>query len=117
MPACKQNGAESKTCEEIIRQFRKPGGLTNLSEKLLFIQAVLKGLASVDKYNGNFVGELAAKVVIGFDVHLPPMKTAPPLELGKFFLHDLAKVAPFARINDDFARQGHRAQSSKLLEP
>lgn len=108
----KQNGAESKTCKESVEE-KGFGGLADFPKKFLFIQTVLKGLAPVDKYDWNLVSELAAKFVVGFDVHLPPTKTAPTLEFGQFFFDDLAKVASLAGIHNDFAKQGHRAQSSK----
>jgi hypothetical protein len=89
-------------------------GLTcQFLQELLFIQPVFERLATVDENHGDLISELALELVIGFDVNFAPAKSAPPLQFRELFFHDLAKVAPLAGVNDNFAQDGHRAESSK----
>jgi hypothetical protein len=82
-------------------------------QEFLFIEPIFEGLSSVDENHRNFVSELALEQVVGFYVYFAPAEAAPPLQLRQLFLHDLAKVAPLAGVNDNFAQDGHRAESSK----
>ncbi len=82
-------------------------------QEFLLVKPIFKGLSAVDKHHRDLVGELALKLVISFNVDLAPAKPAAPLELGKLLLHDLTKVATLARVHDNFAKQRHRAESSK----
>lgn len=88
-----------------------------LLEEFLLIQAVLKSFAAVDEDHRDFVGEFATQRVIGFNVYFTPSEAAPALEFRELFFHDLAQMAPFAGIHDDFAKKGHRRESSKSSSP
>lgn len=98
-----------------MMRFRGRGGRLagKLLQELLLIQPVLKGLPTVNKDDWDFVGELAAKLIVGLDVHFAPAEAAPALEFGELLLHDLAQVAAFAGIYRDFTQKGHRRESSK----
>jgi hypothetical protein len=82
-------------------------------QEFLFIQAILEGLSTVDEHNRDLVRELALELIVGFNVHFAPAKSTPPLQFRELFFDDFAKVAPLPGIHDDFAQDGHRAESSK----
>jgi hypothetical protein len=93
---------------------RWQNGLTGLFlQKFLFIQPVFEGLSAVDENYRNLVSELALELVVGFNVNFSPAKAAAPLQLREHFLDDLAKVASLPGIHNNFAQDGHRAESSK----
>ena len=71
------------------------------AQEFLLVHAVFEGFAAVDEYDGNLVGELASKAVIGVNVNLAPFKAAAALQFGQAFLHDLAQMAAPARVDDD----------------
>ena len=75
----------------------------------MFVHVVFEGFAAVDKNHGDFVGELAAELVVRVDVNFLPGEAAPALELGKSFLDDLTKVAAFAGVEHDLTGIGHAA--------
>ena len=79
------------------------------AQKFTLVHAVLEGFAAVDEDDGNFVGELAAQLIVGVDVHVPPGEAATALELGERLFHDLAEVAAFAGVKHDLAGVGHQA--------
>jgi hypothetical protein len=89
-------------------------GLTGqLLQEFLFIQPVFEGLSAVDENHRDLVSELALELVVGFNVNFSPAKAAAPLQLREFFLDDFAKVASLPGIHNNFAQEGHRAESSK----
>src|SRR5215472_7676738 len=63
-------------------------------QELLLIQPVLECFAAVDEDDRDFVGELAAQLVIGLHVHFAPAEAAPALQFGELFFYDFAKMAP-----------------------
>ena len=77
---------------------------SQLAQEFVFIHTVLKGFATVDEDNRNFVGKLTAKTVICIYVNLAPVKATAALELSEFLLHDLAKVASLSGIDHHFSR-------------
>jgi hypothetical protein len=78
-----------------------------LAEEFAFVHVILEGFAAVDEDDGHFVGELATQFIVAIHVDVLPAKTAAPLQLGESFLDDFAKMAAFARVNDDLARLRH----------
>ena len=78
-----------------------------LAQELLLVKAVFEGLAAVDEDDGYLVGELAAKLVVGIDVHFLPAEQATALELDEAFLDDFAEVATFACVDQNVAGIGH----------
>jgi hypothetical protein len=71
-------------------------------EEFLFVHAVLEGLAAVDEDDGDLVVVLAAQFGVGVDVYLSPLEAAALMEFDEALLNDLAEMAPFAGIHDDF---------------
>ena len=98
-----------------MNRYERPAtGLTGqFLQEFLFIQPVFEGLSAVDENYGNLVSELALELVVGFDVNFPPAKATPALQLRKLFFHDFAKVTSLPGIHNNFAQDGHRAESSK----
>ena len=84
-----------------------------LLQEFLFIQPVFEGLAAIDENYRDLVSELALEFAVGFNVNFSPAKAAAPLQLRELFLDDLAKVASLPGIHNNFAQDGHRAESSK----
>jgi hypothetical protein len=80
-----------------------------LAQELTFVHAVLEGFAAVDEDDGHLVGVLAAKLVVGIDVHFLPAEQAAALELDEAFLDDFAEVATFAGVDQNVAGIGHQA--------
>ena len=79
-----------------------------LAQELTFVHAVLEGFAAVDEDDRHLVGELAAKLVVGIDVHFLPAEQAAALELDEAFLDDFAEVATFACIDQNVAGVSHQ---------
>jgi hypothetical protein len=79
----------------------------------VLIQPVLEGFAPVDKDDRHFVGELAPEKFIGLYVNLPPAEAASALQFRELLFDNLAQMAALAGIHDDFAKEGHRRESSK----
>ena len=88
-----------------------------LLQELLLVEPVLEGLAAVNEDDWHFVGELTTQKFIGFHVNFAPAETAPALELRQLLFDDLAQVTSLAGINDNFAKEGHRGESSKIVAP
>lgn len=88
---------------------------SQLAQEFVFIHTVLKGFATVDEDNRNFVGKLTAKTVICIYINFAPMKATAALELSEFLLHDLAKVASAAGIHNDVTRRRHGTKSVTIL--
>jgi hypothetical protein len=75
----------------------------------VLVHAVLEGFPAVDKDHGNFVGELAAELVIAVDIHLLPVESPAPMQLIQALLHNFAEMASLARIEDHLAGLRHEA--------
>ena len=75
----------------------------------MFVHAVFEGFTAVDEDYGDFVGELAAELVVGIDVDFLPVEAAAAMQFGEGFFDDLAKVAAFAGVYHDLAGLGHGA--------
>jgi hypothetical protein len=82
-------------------------------QEFLLVEAILKGLASVYKDNRHFVCELAAKQVVGVYINLAPSKASTAFEFAELFLDDLAQVTAFTGVDNHFAQERHRRESSK----
>jgi hypothetical protein len=80
----------------------------------VFVHAVLEGFAAVDENDGNFVGELAAQLLVGVHVDFLPGEAAPAMELNQGFLHDLAKMAALAGVDHDLAGPRHGASLAEI---
>jgi hypothetical protein len=65
----------------------------------VFVHAVFEGLAAVDEDDGDFVGELAAQLVVRVYVDFLQIESAPSMEFGQSLLYNFAQVAAFARVN------------------
>jgi len=77
------------------------------SEEFLFVEAILEGLAAVDKDNRNFIVELAAQFYIGVDIDLVPCEASASRQLFETFFHNFAQMTPLARIDHDAAGLWH----------
>jgi NAD(P)-dependent dehydrogenase (short-subunit alcohol dehydrogenase family) len=75
----------------------------------VLVHAVLESFATVDENHGDFVGELAAELVVGVNVDFLPVEAAAAMEFGKGLLDDLAEVAAFAGVHHDLAGLRHGA--------
>ena len=82
----------------------------------MLVHSVFEGFAAVNEDDRDFVSELAAKLIVAVDIDLLPIKTAATMELGKAFLHDLAKMTSLARIEDNPARLRHGASVTEFCE-
>ena len=80
----------------------------------MFVHAVFECFAAIDEDYGDFVGELAAELVVGVYVDFLPVETAPAMELGQGFFDDLAEVAAFASVEHDLAGIGHAASLAEM---
>ena len=80
----------------------------------MFVQAIFEGFAAVDENDGDFVGKLAAELVVGVDVDFLPGEAAAAMELGEGFFDDLAEVAAFAGVEHDLAGLGHGASLAEV---
>jgi hypothetical protein len=80
----------------------------------VLVHAVFEGFVAVDEDDGDFVGELAAELVVGVDVDFLPIEASPALEFGQGLFDDLTKVAAFARVQHDLARIGHAASLAEI---
>ncbi|HWY56338.1 MAG TPA: hypothetical protein VNZ03_17870 [Terriglobales bacterium] len=78
------------------------------AEEVGFVHVVLEGFATINENNGDFVGELAAELVVAVHVYVLPGEAAAAVQLGESFFDDFAEVASFARVDDDLAEVGHR---------
>jgi len=76
-----------------------------LAQEFALVHAVLKSLSSIDEDDRNLVSELAAKSLVGIDVHFPPRKAASSLQFNEALFDDFAEMAPFSGVNHDLARQ------------
>jgi hypothetical protein len=65
----------------------------------VFVHAVFEGFAAVDENDGDFVGELAAELVVGVNVDFLQIESAPSMEFGQRLLNNFAQVAAFAGVN------------------
>jgi hypothetical protein len=65
----------------------------------VFVHAVFEGFAAVDEDDGDFVGELAAELVVGVNVDFLQVESASAMEFGQRLLYNFAQVAAFARVN------------------
>ena len=81
-----------------------------LAQEIGFVHVIFEGFAAVDEDNWDFVGELAAELVVAVDVDFLPGESAAAVEFGERFFNDLAQVTPFARVDHDLAKAGHRAE-------
>ena len=92
-------------------------GLTGqFFQEFLLVEAVLERLTSVDEDHRHFVGKLAPEQIVRVHINLAPLKPAPALQFAELFLDDLAEVTAFSGINDHFAQERHRRESSKGVE-
>ena len=82
------------------------------AEEVGFVHAVLEGFAAVDEDYGDFVGELAAELIVAVYVDVLPVEAAAAREFGEVFFHDFAQVASFAGVEHDVAKGGHRGEFS-----
>jgi hypothetical protein len=73
-------------------------------KELLFVQSVFERLPAIDENYRDLISELTFELIVGFHINLAPAESAAPLQLRKFLLYDLAKVASLAGVHDDFAR-------------
>jgi hypothetical protein len=73
-------------------------------KKFLLVQPILEGFAAIDEDYGDFVGELAAETVVGFNINFAPTEATAALQFGEFLFHDFAKMASLAGIHDDLAK-------------
>jgi hypothetical protein len=80
-----------------------------LAKEFALVHAVLESLAAVDEYDGDFVGELAAEVLVRFDIDFVPDKSAATSQLHQAFLDNLAQVATLTGVNQDLAGDVHGA--------
>jgi hypothetical protein len=85
-----------------------------LTEEFPFIHAVLESFAAVDEDDGNLVGELAAELIVGVDVHFLPAEQAAAFQLDQTLLDDLAEMAAFSRVNQDIAKDVHEGECSRF---
>jgi len=79
----------------------------------VFVHAVLEGLAAIDEDDGDFVGELAAQLLVTVHVNFLPGKASAPMQLVQAFFDDLAEMTPFARIEDDLPGLRHGASVAR----
>jgi hypothetical protein len=91
-----------RTFEGFELESGRPTLTGQLLEEFLFVHAVLEGLAAVDEDDGDLIVVLASKLGVGVDVYLSPVETAALVEFDEALLNDLAEMAPFAGIHDDF---------------
>lgn len=87
-------------------------GLVNIlagkpAQEFTLIHAVLESFATVNEDYRDFVGELTAQQFVGIDIDFLPAEQPPTLQLYQAFLHNLAKMASFAGVNEDLAGVGH----------
>jgi hypothetical protein len=80
----------------------------------VLVHAIFEGFAAVDEDDGDFVGELAAELVVGVDVDFLPDKATAAVEFGERFFDDLAKVAAFASVEHDLTGIGHGASLAEM---
>ena len=73
---------------------------------------ILEGFVAVDEDDGNFVGELAAELVVAVNVDVLPGEAAAAVEFGESLFDDFAEVTSFAGIEDDLAEFGHCGEFS-----
>ena len=74
-----------------------------LAQEVGFVHAVLEGFAAVDEDDGDFVGELAAQLVVAVDVDVLPGEAAAAVQFGEGLFDDLAEVTSFAGVDHDLA--------------
>jgi hypothetical protein len=84
------------------------------AEEFVFVHAVFEGFAAVDEDDWDFVGELAAELLIGVDVNFLPVEAAAAMEFGQRLLDDLTKVAAFAAVENDLTGVGHGASLAEF---
>src|ERR1039458_1389625 len=87
----------------------KPALARQSAQKFLFVHAVLESLAPVDEDDGHFVIELPPQFGVAIHIHFLPGEPAPARELRQAFLHHLAEVTTFARVDHDLAELWHAA--------
>ena len=78
-----------------------------LAQEFALIHVVLEGFAAVDEDDGDFVGELAAELLVGVDIDFLPAEQAAALELDQAFFDDLAEMTALPRVDEDLAGVGH----------
>jgi len=78
-----------------------------------FVKPVFERLTAIDKHHRYFVGELAPQAIVTLNVNFAPIEASPAFELGQLLFDDLAEVATFSGVHDNFALLGHRRESSK----
>src|SRR5579862_2968437 len=71
-----------------------------LVEEFALVHAVLESFLAVNEDDGNFVGELAAQVVVGIDIDVAPGESAAALQLDERFFHKFAQVTSSPRVHD-----------------
>lgn len=60
------------------------------AQKLLLGHPVFEGFTAVNEDHGDFVGELAAELIVGVDIHFAPGKAAAAMNFADGLFHDLA---------------------------
>jgi hypothetical protein len=78
-------------------------------QEFAFIHVVFEGFTAIDENHGDFIGKLAAKILVCIYVYFSPVKAAAPLQLAQALLDDFAEMAAFAGVNDNVARRSHWA--------
>ena len=78
-----------------------------LAQELVLVHAVFEGFAAVDEDYWDFVGELAAELLVGVNVNFVPNKACASLKFSQAFFDDFTQVAALARVHDDLAGSRH----------
>jgi len=66
----------------------------------VLVKAIFECLAAVNKDHRHFISELAPELIVSIHVHFAPVESSAAMQFGECFLHDLAQVTAFARVND-----------------
>ena len=107
---CRTSRLQNQTAVEFPDGFASAG---EFAEEVGFVHVVLEGFAAVDEDYRDFVGELAAELVVAVYVDVLPGEAAAAVELGESLFDDFAEVAAFARVDHDLAELGHWSEFSK----
>ena len=87
--------------------------VSEFAEEVVFVHVILEGFAAVDEDDGDFVGELAAKLFVAVHVYVLPGEAATAMEFGEGLFDDFAEVASFAGVDHDLAETRHWGEFSK----
>jgi hypothetical protein len=77
--------------------------VSEFAEEVVFVHVILEGFAAVDEDYGDFVGELAAQLLVAVDVYIFPGEATAAMQFGQGFFHDFAEMTSFAGVDHDLA--------------